>query len=84
MSEIVYENWARVEADDMTEALPTSLQELSPQQMADIREMLASSFAQGMEAAFTLSDLYGEKLMTNLDAYNAGITEGKRELEGEQ
>lgn len=79
MSEIAYEAWSRVEAKDMTEQLPSSLACLTSEQLHDLHELLASSFAKGIDAGMGISDFYGEDLMSIMEAYNAGLQQGKQE-----
>lgn len=48
-----------------------------------LSELLADAFAKGIEQGFALSDFSGQDPGTALDAYNAGIVQGRLEERGD-
>ncbi len=44
-----------------------------------LEEMLADATARGIEMGFAMSDFIGDNPVKPIDAYNAGIVEGKKE-----
>lgn len=75
-----YENLARVEADDILAHLPSALGVLTVEQIAAIHELVADGYARGLEAAFVLSECTDDSPGDVMEAYAAGIEEGKREM----
>ena len=78
MTYIPYETLSRVEADEIASHLPTSLNNLTSEQLLALKELTADGVARGIELGFAISDFSGQDPGTLLDAYNAGVVEGSR------
>lgn len=81
---VPYEALARAEADDIADNLPSALVDISAERLGIIKELIADGYAKGLEAGFAMSDFAGTNPASLMDAYNAGIEQGKRELRGEK
>ena len=77
MSYVPYETLSRSEAIIITAHLPTALGTLSAEQFLALQELVADGYAKGLEAGFSISDFSGPDPATVMDAYNAGIAEGR-------
>ncbi len=78
MTYVPYETLSKTEAEEISLHLPTSLRELGPEQLVALKELLADSYARGLETGFSLSDFAGDTPGEIMDAYNAGIAEGRK------
>ena len=79
MKYVPYETLSREEASEIIVHLPTALGGLSAEQIVAIHELVADGYARGLEAGFSMSDFVGSDPGTIMDAYNAGISEGRKE-----
>ncbi len=75
---VPYEVLARAEAEDITVSLPSALGELTAEQTVALQELLAGAYGRGLDAGFAISDFAGPDPGTLMDAYNAGIVEGRK------
>lgn len=79
MTYVPYETVSRSEADEITRHLPTALKGLDDEQRQALNELVADGVAKGIEMGFAMSDFSGDDPIEPIDAYNAGIIEGKKE-----
>lgn len=78
MTYIPYETLARVEAQDITEHLPTSLGGLEAEQLLAVQELIADGVAKGLQMGFAMSDFAATDPANAMEIYIAGIEEGKK------
>jgi hypothetical protein len=79
MTYVPYETVSRSEAKEIAAHPPTALADLSPAQREALVELLADGVARGIEMGFAMSDFSGGDPTEPIEAYNAGIIQGKKE-----
>lgn len=79
-SYVPYESLARAEADSILEdTVNVVLRGLSPEQLVVINELLADAYGRGLDHGFAMSDSEIRDPITPIEAYVAGVEQGKKE-----